>query len=427
LRTVVAETQTLHFILTPTGSHGDVHPYVGIGRRLRERGHEVTVLAAGVFRELIESSGLGYLCTWSEEEYERITHDPDLWHPTRGLALLLRTVADNLRRGYELIEEVWEPGAVLVGHTISFSTRVFQDRHGAAGATIHLAPSAIRSTWQVPPITPRHDPSRWPRFVKRAAMWGVDRFLIHPHIVPQLNAFRAELGLRPVYRPFRDWLSSPQLALGMFPPWYGMAPPDWPPQLVEVGFPLYDEAERGPSDPGLEAFLESSAAGGGAIVFTPGSAYRQGTRFFEAALAAGERLGKPALLLTGFAEQLPEPLPAHAYHAPYAPFSRVFPRCAAVVHHGGIGTLSQALRAGVPQLVMPMSYDQPDNALRLRRLGAGDWLEPADFQAEPVAAKLETLIASADVADACRKYRDALAGHDAIALACELLEGLGRR
>jgi UDP:flavonoid glycosyltransferase YjiC (YdhE family) len=259
-------------------------------------------------------------------------------------------------------------------------------------------------------------------------MWGVDRFLIHPHIVPQLNAFRAELGLRPVYRPFKGWLSSPQLALGLFPPWYGMAPTDWPPQLVEVGFPLYDEAERRPSDPGLEAFLEASAAGGGAIVFTPGSAYRQGARFFEAALAAGERLGKPALLLTAFAEQLPEPLPAaHAYHAPYAPFSRVFPRCAAVVHHGGIGTLSQALRAGVPQLVMPMSYDQPDNALRLRRLGAGDWLQPADFAAQALTAKLEALIGSAEVAQACRKYRDALGGHDAIALACELLEGLGRR
>jgi UDP:flavonoid glycosyltransferase YjiC (YdhE family) len=47
-----------------------------------------------------------------------------------------------------------------------------------------------------------------------------------------------------------------------------------------------------------------------------------------------------------------------------------------VVHHGGVGTTAQALAAGIPQLILPMAWDQPDNARRVKRLEAGQWLLP---------------------------------------------------
>jgi len=97
------------------------------------------------------------------------------------------------------------------------------------------------------------------------------------------------------------------------------------------------------------------------------------------------------------------PLPPHALHAAYAPFSRVLPRAAAVVHHGGIGTCAQGLAAGIPQLLMPMAFDQPDNAMRLRRLGVGDWVVPRRFTASRVARSLEQLLADETVAGACRR------------------------
>jgi len=50
------------------------------------------------------------------------------------------------------------------------------------------------------------------------------------------------------------------------------------------------------------------------------------------------------------------------------------PHCAAIVHHGGIGTTSQALAAGIPQLIRPMAFDQFDNANRIEKLGCGRWL-----------------------------------------------------
>lgn len=417
----------MRFLLTPAGSHGDVHPYVGIGRRLKDRGHDVVVLTAGAFRRLVETAGLEFVETISEEEFQQVTENPDLWHPRRGLGLVMGMAGKNLARGYELIKRVHRSGDVLVLHLLSAGARVFQEKHRIAGATIQLAPTGIRSVHQVPPLTPGVDISGWPLPVKKAFWWFGDRFMVDPHLVPPLNELRAELGLEPVYRPFTGWLNSPQLVIALFPEWFGGSPPDWPPQLQQVGFPLYDEADLHETDAELEAFLQAHDANGGPIVLTPGSANRHGKEFFAAGLEAAGNLGRAALCLTAYPEQLPDPLPDRAFHARYAPFSRVFRRCAAVAHHGGIGTLGQGLAAGIPQLVMPLGFDQPDNAARLKRLGVGDFLVPEKFETGAVAAKLDALMSSADVRRACTKYADALAGKDAIGRACDLLEELGAR
>ena len=99
-----------HFLLTPVGSSGDVHPFVGIGRALRERGHDVTLLTAEPFRRISERAGLRFLATQSEEAFDRVTKHPDLWHSRHGLTLVLQTVASVMRGDYPRIAEAYEPG-----------------------------------------------------------------------------------------------------------------------------------------------------------------------------------------------------------------------------------------------------------------------------------------------------------------------------
>jgi UDP:flavonoid glycosyltransferase YjiC (YdhE family) len=112
-------------------------------------------------------------------------------------------------------------------------------------------------------------------------------------------------------------------------------------------------------------------------------------------------------------------------YEPYAPLSLVLPRCAALVHHGGIGTSAQGLAAGVPQLTMPMGFDQPDNATRLFRLGVGRWVRPGRFQGKTVAAALRDLLDNPRVAGACRHWADQITSTPAIGKTCDLLEELG--
>jgi UDP:flavonoid glycosyltransferase YjiC (YdhE family) len=223
----------------------------------------------------------------------------------------------------------------------------------------------------------------------------------------------------------RHWIYGPQLILGFFPAWFGPPQPDWPPGVRLVGFPLYDEGDATPMPAALDEFVASGAP---PIVFTPGSANVHARPFFEAAAGACARLRRRGVLLTRFPEQIPPVLPEGVRHFAYAPFSRLLPRAAALVHHGGIGTAAQGMAAGVPQLVMPLSHDQYDNAARMVRLGVARTLTPARFRAPAVASALGRLLDSSAVAASCRDVADRV-HNDAGALerACDAIETFARR
>ena len=411
----------MRFILTPVGSAGDVHPFVGIGHVLKARGHEVIVLAAGPFGEVVRKAGLVFEETVSVEEFDAVSKHPDIWHPRRGLRLVLDEVATRLRPAYERLKTLHQPGrTVLVGHSLSFFTRVFEEMHRVPAATIHLAPSIFRSDHAQPTYAPGLDGSSWPVWLKRSVWWSIDRFMLDPNIVPALNDWRRELGLPPVTRIFGEWIHSPQRVIGLFPDWFGLPQPDWPAAARLTGFPLYDNSDPVNLSPSLTRFLDD---GDPPLLFTPGTANQAATQFFKAALDASQRLGRRALLLTRYAGHLPT-LPPTAHHELFVPLSQVLPRCAALVSHAGIGTLAQGLAAGVPQLTMPMGFDQPDNATRLQRLGVARWVVPSKFTGERVAAALGDLLDDSRTASNCRRWADQIRAHNAVEETCDLLEQL---
>jgi UDP:flavonoid glycosyltransferase YjiC (YdhE family) len=411
----------MRFVLTPVGSAGDVYPFLAIGRALRSRGHEVVVATAEPFGNAVRRAGLGFHQTISADEFDAAVKHPDLWHPYRGLRVVLGEVASRLQLGYEHVKALYEPGrTVLVGHSISFFTRVFEERYGAPAATLHLAPSVFRSDYQQPAYAPGLDGSRWPRWIKRSVWWTIDRLMVDPPIAPALNAWRRELGLSPVDRPFRDWIHSPRRVVGLFPDWFAPPQPDWPKALRLTGFPLYDESDYAEVPVGTSRFID---AGSPPIVFTPGSANQQAAEFFRAAVDACAHLGCRTLLLTRYPGQLP-PLPPFAHHESFVPLSKVLPRCAALVHHGGIGTLAQGLAAGIPQLTMPMGFDQPDNATRLHRLGVGRWIRPSQFTGRRVADRLHELIEDPQIRMKCRHWANQMGTGLALEQTCRLLEEL---
>jgi len=183
-------------------------------------------------------------------------------------------------------------------------------------------------------------------------------------------------------------------SLALFPPWFAPTMPDWPDGLHEGAFPLYDPSPDAPFDADLEAFL---AAGDDdaplkPIVFTPGSGNRQAARYFERALAAVRRLGRRAIFLTPHRAQVPSRLPPEVLWHPYVPLRRLLPRVAALVHHGGIGTTAEALRAGVPQVVVPLAFDQFDNGVRVESLEAGKLLTGWRTRPRGLARAIEAML-----------------------------------
>ncbi len=411
----------MNVLLVPVGSAGDVHPFVGLGLALRARGHHVRVITNAHFEALVRRVGLEFV-ELGTAEHARAIEDPDLWHPIKGFTLLAQAMVPLIRMLYDVLREQYVPGkTVVAASTLAFGARVAQEKLGIRLATVHLQPAVLRSVYQAPVLPGLAMPGWLPRFVKRLLYRVGDTLIVDRLLAPGLNAFRAELGLPPVRHLFDRWWHSPERVIGLFPEWYAPRQPDWPPQLVQTGFPLYDErgVQELPAD--LSAFLE---AGDPPIVFTPGSAMMHARQFFQESVAACGLLGRRGLLLTRYREQVPARLPAGVRHFEYVPFSQVLPRAAALVHHGGIGTSAQALAAGVPQLVMPMGFDQLDNAARLTRLGVAAVLKPRAYRAKTAARQLDALLTSARVAGRCREVAARFVGARALEETCALLEAM---
>ena len=414
----------MHVLIVPFGSHGDVHPLLGLGGALRRRGHRVTFIVSEYFGPLVRGLGFAMLPLGEDARFHDVMKDPDLWHPRKGLGVVAGVAVEAAELVFRHIQALNEPGeTVAVGGSLALGVRLAQEALGVPAATVHLQPAVLHSDVETPNYGGL-DTSAWPPWLKRIFFRVVFARMVDTRVAPGLNAARARLGLPKVRRVMREWVHSPQLVLGFFPAWYGPSQPDWPPNVRLVGFPLFDEREASPMPPALETFL---AEGTPPIAFTPGSANLHARTFFEAAAEACARLGRRGLLLTRFADQVPATLSPWVMHVPFAPFGLLLPRVAALVHHGGIGTAAQAMAAGVPQLVMPLAHDQFDNAARLGRLGVAHTLLPANFRGPEVAEALHDLLASPDVARRCRgvagRFSD---GERTMERACEAIEALAR-
>ncbi|HKQ53039.1 MAG TPA: nucleotide disphospho-sugar-binding domain-containing protein [Pyrinomonadaceae bacterium] len=173
--------------------------------------------------------------------------------------------------------------------------------------------------------------------------------------------------------------------------------------------------------PELKNFLDDGPA---PLVFTLGSsAVFVAEDFYRESALAAKRLGCRAVLLLGDARNLPaEPLPAGVVAFEYAPYSQILPRAAAVVHQGGVGTTGQALRAGVPTLIVPFNHDQPDNAARVARLGVGRTLARKKYTAANVVRELERLLNDETYAERAAAVGEIVRGEDGARTAADEIE-----
>ena len=160
------------------------------------------------------------------------------------------------------------------------------------------------------------------------------------------------------------------------------------------------------------------------MVFAPGTANVQASQFFHASVDACRNLGLRAVLLSRFPEQIPAGLPEDCRHIQYAPLDLLLRRSAAIVHHGGVGTTSQALSAGVPQLIRPLAHDQFDNLERVRRLGVGRGISVRQYRARQVVADLKSLLNSPEVKTACELVRRRFEGPRGLEQAATAIEHL---
>lgn len=409
-------------LIVAVGSYGDVLPLVGLGRALRSRGHAVTLFTNGHFANLVQHAGLHFVAMGSAEEYDAVANHPDLWHPHKGWRVIMKRMMSGtfLEEAYQLLCSHLVPGkTVLISTTLGFVARLVQETHQIPLVTVHLSPGVFHSAYQAPRMPGLPLPNWLPVRFKQGVWKVIDHLLIDPLLKPKLNRLRRELGLPPVSRIFHHWLHSPHLVLGLFPKWFATPQPDWPSSTVLTNFPLYDDAGDSDLSTTIQGFLDVHPR---PLVFTPGSANKHGTSFFAEAAKACQVLNRPGIFLTRYPEQLPQSLPSQVVHFSYAPLSQLLPHCTALIHHGGIGTCSQALQAGVPQLIQPFAFDQFDNGARIEQLGVGQTISQRSFRSPTIVGHLQDLLSSKTVGTACHSVKDSFKDSNPLAESCILIE-----
>lgn len=391
-------------VLATVGSLGDLHPFMAIAKSLRSRGLEPILAAAAEYRDKVEAAGIRFAPlrpSFAEIERRLAMSRAELADRMidSNEFLLAKAVLPFVRDAYEDMLALTADADLVVTSSLAFGARLAAEKRAIAWIAIVLQPMMFLSAYD-PPVVPK---GAWLAALLRRLGPGPTRhfydaakFAAAPLFAP-VARLRASAGLALDRRNplFDGQFPCSGAAIGLYPDLLGAVQPDYPAHTQLVGFAPYDSTDGRSTalDPALEAFMRDGSAPlvftlGSLVINSPGSFYRE-------SLGAARRLGRRAVLLVGEAAlaQFANERAADVHICDYAPHSLLFPGAAALIHHGGIGTFGQALRAGRPQLIVPHFADQLDNAARAARLGVARSLSPAHFSAARAARELERLLA----------------------------------
>jgi len=372
-------------LMATFGSSGDINPFLALGKSLKDRGAGVVCIINPADEEKFAEVGLETRHFGEAVEIPEILARRPQYVSLRGGELVLREIfipraGELLEETEKLIEEL-DP-SVIVSHPLSFGSIWAAKRNSVSSVAVHFAPTSFftRSNCSIYSVP------------KRILLRGLHTVMIRAANRWFRNVCR-ENNIRWHRDFFRDTLLKDDLVVALWDPVFRASQPDDPPNSVICGFPHPVISETLP--PELDEFLDG---GDLPVVFSLGStAVHVSGKIYSRAVEVCRKLGRRGVLICG--KNIPENLPETVLPVSYAPFHAVFPRCEAVVHHGGIGTCAESLRAGRPSVVIPFGHDQFDNAARLVKLGAGRKVCRQFATVRAIAGSLNRLLDS----DAVRK------------------------
>lgn len=410
-----------NIVIATIGSLGDLYPCLVLGQELVSRGHRVAIATTPYYKQKVESCGLTFRIMrpdWNPTDARMIRSCEDL---KRGLEVLYREMLlPGLKDSYRDLFAATADADLLITGELVYASPLVAEKRGMPWVSLILSPMSFFSC--IDPSYPVNLPilfhlRKAGPTVYKAAIDLVK--LTVRHWSNPVRELRREEGLpwRKCDPVFSDKFS-PYLVLAMFSRCFAPKQRDWPEQTLQPGFlhlfnsPDIDIADR------LDRFLSD---GDPPLVFTQGSTAVHNPRgFYEISGEVAKRLGSRALMVGGGASEERSGI----ITVPYAPYSYIFPRAAAIIHQGGSGTTGDALRACRPMLVVPYGWDQPDNAIRVERLGAGLHLPRSKYTVRAATDAIKQLLYTPRFSMASAEIGSRMRHEDAVGSACDAISAL---
>ena len=397
-------------VITSAAYLGDVAPYIPIGRRLVDAGHSVTFVAPAGFGSILAGEpfvhhhyGLDFSAAsmHADPEHTRLMRHPLVNTPRLAKYWLKRSYLDDPGAVEESIADALEAADVLVTHpAVAMISLPLAYEAGVPGVVGHLFPMLLP--------TERWTPSmpygfQAPRVVNRYAWKAYDFFgkLAFPEA--EINDLRRRSGMPTrdgaAVSAYRDAVETVLLTSSH----YAAPADDWPP-VTAAGFSMWD----GPPDADIPAELDTYIDDGAPPVLV--------TLGTSAATDAGARFGRIRADLTARGlrsvvlagnEANAAALAGQPGVVPFAPLTKVLPRCRAAVLSGALGSVAASLAAGIPIVIHPQLWDQFWHGRQVTKLGVGALARNVGHVASRVESVLED-----DATRAARELSIAMADED---------------
>lgn len=358
----------MKILILTVGSRGDIQPYVALGQGLHAAGHTVTVATLTAFAPFIAQRGLTFAPLHGEFLELIQTPEGKKALADGGSLSLMKKVMPMLRR---ILDDAWQAATgaqMVIYHPKAMAGYHLAEKLGVPGV-LALPLPLFSPTREFPiPIVP---PSvRLGGWFNKLSYQLMAPLMTLPYN-RMINQWRKEvLGLPPrgAFASELERAGQPVPVLYAYSTAVLPRPSDWNTATHVTGYWFLDEPDwQPPAD--LQQFLQ---AGPPPVYVGFGSmASTDPQRLTQMVLAALQQTNQRAVLASGWGGLTASALPPNLFMLEAAPHAWLFPRMAAVVHHGGAGTTAAGLRAGKPTLICPFFGDQPFWGERVRQLGLG--------------------------------------------------------
>lgn len=409
-------------MLATIGSLGDLHPMIALALELKRRGHTPVINTWAGYEEKLNALDIEFAPLRPNVDIDDRELHKKAMDASAGPEFVIKDlIIGNIRDMYDDLSAAVAGADLFLTGEIVYAAKSVAELSGVPWISTSLSPISMFSA-DDPNVYMQAQWIEWLRplpSVFHRGMLGMMKIFTSGWL-DEYRKFRRDLGLDEKHEPIFTGKFSPLQHLILFSKALAEPQRDWPQPFVQTGFCFYDESGTTELQPELKKFFET---GEPPIVFTLGSAaVLDAGNFFDESVKAAKLLGRRAILLYGRDCEPPNGLNDDIVGFDFAPYSLVFPHAACVIHQAGVGTTGQVLRAGVPQVIMPFSHDQPDNAARCRRAGVAEVIPRGRYTAERATEMIRTVLNSETYRQNAACLKQIVDAERGTAAACDAIE-----
>jgi rhamnosyltransferase subunit B len=394
----------MDYLFYSLGTTGDALPFIKLAAVLNASGVKAAFVGNEKFASITTSMNVDFFSVSSKAAYENTYNNPLTWSRNHAQNHYNEFHFPAIKPTFKVIQKFVQQGQhpVIIYQDALSGARMAAEEFGLKSCQIVLAPQGIGSTLSPSyPMCRQVEERLWgeifPQIKEKAKKDTFDRL-----VRPLINPARKELGLNQwSLSDLPDMESSPYV-LALFPEWFKPNPGDWPKQLVNTGFILGDTQDNH-NNTQLDEFISQY---GNPLVFTFGTGIPVTGVLIEKIRHLCRVVGKPGVFVAHSQnDRLVENGDRPVLILSSVPFSYLFAQSALVIHHGGIGTCAQALASGVPQVISPYTFDQPDNAFLLWQLGISNAIDFLNDSVDQIANVVTDVMLSEGIKEKVKKYQ----------------------